>query len=268
VKRAGLPGWAIAIAVLSLGAVAAPILALLARADWRTLPATLATPVAWQALGLTALTASAATAACLVFGVPTALVLSRCPPGLARWLRAGCLIPLVLPPMVSGVALLSWLGRRGLAGQVLELAGIRLPFTTVGVVIAQTFVAWPFLVVGVEAALRAGAGDHERVGASLGAGPTRVFFTVTWPRLLPGLRAGVVLCFARAVGEFGATALFAGNLPGVTQTMSLAIYSAFNGGAQAQQVAIGLSVVLVVLAVGLLAASGRLRVGGGAWAQL
>jgi len=258
VKKTGLPPWVFAIAGLSLIFVAGPVLALLIRADWHTLPSALASPIALQALGLTALTATTATVVCVILGVPTALFLSRCRPRTASILRAVGLIPLVLPPMVSGVALLYWLGRRGLAGQFLSLMGVSIPFTTVAVVIAQTFVAWPFLVVTVEAALRSSPPQLERVAGSLGASPSRVFWTITLPMLAPALRGGIVLCFARAVGEFGATALFAGNLPGRTQTMPLAIYTAFNGGTANQNVAVALSVVLVVVAVFLLAASGRM----------
>lgn len=258
-RHPGVPGWALAIAGLSLVFIAGPVVALLVRANWSTLPATLASPLALQALGLTALTAAVATLACVFLGVPTALLLSRCPDRIASILRAFGLIPLVLPPMVSGVALLYWLGRRGLAGQFLSLVGVSIPFTTLAVVIAQAFVAWPFLVVSVEGALRSGNGDLERTAASLGASPTRVFFTVTVPMLKPALRAGIVLCFARAVGEFGATALFAGNLPGRTQTMPLAIYTTFNGGMANQEVAVALSVVLVFAAVIMLVASGRMK---------
>ena len=256
-RRGVVPAWAYLLAALSLVFVAGPVVALLVRADWATLPATLTSLAARQALGLTAGTAVAATVLCLLLGVPTALLRSRCPPPWATLLRAIGLIPLVLPPMVSGVALLAWLGRQGLAGHALALMGVHIPFTTLAVVIAQTFVAWPFLVVTVEGALRTLPADCERVAASLGARPSRVFFTVTLPRLVPGLRAGVVLCFARAVGEFGATALFAGNLPGRTQTLPLAIYTAFNSGAAGQDLAVGLSVLLVLVAVLLLAASGR-----------
>ncbi|MDR2975637.1 MAG: molybdate ABC transporter permease subunit [Propionibacteriaceae bacterium] len=257
-RRTGLPKWALVVALVSLSLVVGPVVALLIGADWRTIPTALASPVARQALVLTVTTSSLATLACVVTGVPTALVLSRCPPRLAGLARAIGLIPLVLPPMVSGLALLSWLGRHGLAGQVLDTLGLRIPFTTVAVVIAQTFVAWPFLVVAVEASLRVGGREVERVAASLGATPSRVFWTITWPLIRPGLRGGVVLCFARAVGEFGATALFAGNLPGRTQTMPLAIYASFNGTGADHNLAVGLAVILVGLSVLLLALSGSI----------
>ncbi len=257
-RKAGLPAWAVVLAAVSLVFVAGPVLALLIRADWPTVPGALATDQARQALGLTGLTAVISTLCCVILGVPAALVLSRCSPFLAGLMRAIGLIPLVLPPMVSGVVLLYWLGRRGLAGQFLQIFGLSLPYTTLAVIIAQTFVALPFLIVAVEGALRSGDGQLERVAASLGASPTRVFWTVTWPVMWPSLRGGMVLCFARAVGEFGATALFAGSRPGVTQTMPLAIYTAFNSGLADGDVAIALSVVLVAGAVILLAASGRL----------
>jgi molybdate transport system permease protein len=246
------------LALVGLVFVVGPVAALLVQADWPRLPAALATPAALSALGLTLVTALVSTAACVLLGLPAALALARCPPRAATWLRAVGLAPLVLPPMVSGVALLYWLGRRGLLGRVLALGGITLPFTTAAVVVAQTFVALPFLVVSAEGALRAVGDGYARAAASLGAAPSRVFATVTWPLLAPALRGGVVLCFARALGEFGATALFAGNLPGHTQTMPLAIYTAFNGGGVGQDVAVALSVVLIAVSIALLAGSGAL----------
>ena len=254
-----VPRWAVVIAIAGLVFVAGPIAGLLTRVDWTGLPGLVVSPAALQALGLTVGTALAATALCVVLGVPTALVLSAWRSRLAGVVRAVGLLPIVMPPMVSGVALVSWLGENGLAGRALSLLGIALPYTTIAVVIAQTFVAWPFLVVAVEAGLRARPGDQEQIAAALGASPTRVFFTVTLPGIAPVLRGGMILCFARAVGEFGATALFAGDVPGRTQTMSLAIYAAYNAGGTGQALGIGLSVVLVGLAVVLLAAAGQIR---------
>jgi len=253
----GLPRWALVLAGVGLLVIAGPMLALVLRAPWATLPSLLVSHTALSALGLSLATALAATIGCLIIGLPTALVLARTNSRLGGVLRAVFLVPLVLPPMVSGLALLLLLGRRGLAGQPLAaLTGVTLPFTTTAVVIAQTFVALPFLVVTAEGALRAAGQDYERTAASLGARPGRVLRTVTLPLLMPALRTGVVLCFARALGEFGATALFAGNLPGVTQTMPLAIYQAFNGAGVGQDVALAMSLLLVVVALLLLGVSG------------
>jgi len=239
--------------------VALPVFALLIRADWPHLGVDLASSGASSALRLSLVTALLATAACVVLGVPLALVLAR---GHGLWtalLRAVVLIPLVLPPLVGGLALLMLLGRRGLLGGPLaEATGFSLPFTTAAVVVAQTFVALPFLVISVEGALRGLDPGFARTAASLGASPSRVFWTVTAPLLRPALRAGIVLSFARALGEFGATALFAGNLPQTTQTMPLAIYSAFSGAGVSQGAATALAVLLVGCSLVLLVASGQL----------
>ncbi len=255
----GLPRWAPLLAAVGFLVIAAPVLALTWRAPWGDLPALLASPPALSALGLSLVTSLAATALCLVIGVPTALVLARANGPVAGVVRAIMLIPLVLPPMVSGLALLLLLGRRGLAGGPLAtFTGHTLPFTTVAVVVAQTFVALPFLIVSAESALRTKGQAYERAAASLGAKPGHVLRTVTLPLLLPALRSGTVLCFARALGEFGATAMFAGNLPGTTQTLPLAIYTAFNGSGVGQDVAIALSLVLVFVSLVLLVASGTI----------
>ncbi len=167
-------------------------------------------------------------------------------------LRTLATLPLVLPPLVGGIALLALLGRNGLLGATFSLAGIRIPFTTTAVVIAQTFVALPFLVISVEGALRSVGTRYETVAAGLGAGRFTVFRRVTLPLAAPGLLAGTVLCFARALGEFGATALFAGNAAGTTRTMPLAIYTAFNGAGVSEDTAIALSLMLILVAVAVL----------------
>lgn len=255
----GLPRWALPVAAFGLLVVAAPVLALAWRAPWGGLGPLLGSGPALSALGLSMVTALAATAICLVIGVPVALALARTRGRLASTLRAVMLVPLVLPPMVSGLALLLLLGRRGVLGEPLAaLTGYTLPFTTPAVVVAQTFVALPFLVVSMEGALRSTGQAYELAAASLGARPTYVLRTVTIPLIAPALRSGTALCFARALGEFGATALFAGNLPGVTQTMPLAIYTAFNGSGIGQDVAVALSLLLVVVALVLLALSGMM----------
>ena len=161
-------------------------------------------------------------------------------------------VPLVLPPMVGGIALLYLFGRTSWVGGVLGEFGIRVPFSTSAVVLAQTFVALPFLVLAVEGSLRSTGVGYEETAAGLGAGRWTILRRVTLPLAAPGLTAGVILCFARAIGEFGATALFAGNAPGVTQTMPLAIYTAFNGSGVSQGTAVALSLLLLVTAIAVL----------------
>jgi molybdate transport system permease protein len=238
---------------LGLALLVLPILGLITRADWPRVPAAITSPDAVAALALSLQTALAATALCLVVGVPLALVIARSTPRVAGLLRALTTLPLVMPPLVGGIALLYLLGRNGLVGGALYgAAGIRIPFTTAAVVIAQSFVALPFLVIAVEGALRSAGTRFETVGATLGAGRWTVFRRITLPLVAPGLVAGTVLCFARALGEFGATALFAGNAAGITRTMPLAIYTAFNGAGVTQDSAIALSLLLVVVAIGIL----------------
>ncbi len=251
-RDARIPVWLAVPAGLGVLLLLLPFIGLLVRLDWAGVPAAVTAPEALQALGLSLATATAATMLCVLLGVPLALVIARSPSWLAAVLRTLATLPLVLPPLVGGIALLSLLGRNGLLGGALDLLGVRIPFTTAAVVIAQTFVALPFLVISIEGTLRAVGTGHERVAASLGAGRFTVFRRVTLPLAAPGLVAGTVLCFARALGEFGATALFAGNAPGVTRTMPLAIYTAFNGAGVRQDTAIALSLMLILVAVGVL----------------
>ncbi|NIJ10305.1 molybdate transport system permease protein [Saccharomonospora amisosensis] len=234
-------------ASLALALVVLPVVGLLVRTDYANLPELLTSPSASNALRLSLLTAGLSTVACVVLGVPLAVVLARYRGRAVRVLRAVVLLPLVLPPVVGGLALLYLLGRNGFLGYLLDVtAGVRVPLTTAAVVVAQTFVAMPFLVVSLEGALR-GAGDrYERVAATLGAGPWTVFRRVTVPLLLPALGSGAVLSFARALGEFGATITFAGSLEGVTRTLPLEVYN------QAQtdvDSAVALALLLVVVAV-------------------
>ncbi len=212
-------------AVLGLIFLTLPLVGLLARTPWATLPRRLAEPAVLEALRLSVLTSSLATVVCLFFGVPLAWLLARVTfPG-RRLVRALITVPLVLPPVVGGIALLLALGRRGLVGQWLDTTfGITLPFTTAGVVIAESFVALPFLVIAVEGALRGADSRYEEAAATLGSTRWTTFTHVTLPLVAPGIAAGAVLCWARALGEFGATMTFAGNYPGITQTMPLAVY--------------------------------------------
>ncbi|WP_454114285.1 ABC transporter permease [Microbacterium maritypicum] len=239
-------------ALLGLALLVVPLGALVARVEWTTLGADITSPEALSALGLSLATALVATAMCLLLGVPLALLIARSGGRTASVLRAIVTVPLVLPPMVGGVALLFLFGRNGALGQLLLEFGVRIPFTTTAVVLAQTFVAMPFLVLALEGALRSTGVEYGRAAAALGAGRWRILGQVTLPLAAPGLVSGVVLCFARAVGEFGATALFAGNAPGVTQTMPLAIYTAFNGAGVSQGTAVALSLLLLVTAIAVL----------------
>lgn len=239
-------------ALLGLALLVLPLSALVLRVEWSTLWADITSPQALSALGLSLVTGLVATVVCILLGVPLALVIARSGRRGAALLRAIVTVPLVLPPMVGGVALLFLFGRTSWLGGVLDEWGIRVPFTTGAVVLAQAFVALPFLVLALEGALRSTGVGYEQAAAALGAGRWTILGRVTLPLAAPGLVAGIVLCFARAIGEFGATALFAGNAPGVTQTMPLAIYTAFNGAGVSRGTAVALSLLLLVTAVGVL----------------
>ena len=228
-----------------------PLLGLLVRAPWRGLPGILGDTEVLQALRLSLLAAGAATMISLALGVPLAWVLARSRHRGIALLRALVTLPLVLPPVVGGVALLLAFGRQGIIGRHLDAAtGITLPFTTAGVIVAETFVAMPFLVITVEGAFRASNRGYEEAASTLGASRLAVFTRVTLPLVGPSLLAGSVLCFARALGEFGATITFAGNFPGRTQTMPLAVYLALESDPEA---AIALSLVLLLVSVAVLA---------------
>ncbi|GIF37854.1 ABC transporter permease [Actinoplanes xinjiangensis] len=239
-------------AVLGLIFLVLPLVGLLARTPWSTLPARLAEPRVVEALRLSLLTSTMATVVCLILGVPLAWMLARASfPG-RRLVRALITVPLVLPPVVGGIALLLALGRRGLVGQWLDTTfGITLPFTTAGVVIAEAFVALPFLVISVEGALRGADSRYEEAAATLGSTRWTTFTHVTLPLVAPGIAAGAVLCWARALGEFGATITFAGNYPGITQTMPLAVYQTMESGDL--EGAVVLSLILLVVSVAILA---------------
>ncbi|WP_203135364.1 ABC transporter permease [Microbacterium sp. JZ31] len=239
-------------AVLALALLVVPLAGLIARADWPSLWTDVTSRESLDALGLSLVTGLIATAVCLVLGLPLAILIARARPGIAAVLRVLVTVPLVLPPMVGGVALLYLFGRSAPAGAWLAGWGLGLPFTTAAVVVAQVFVALPFLVLAVEGAVRAVGVEYERTAASLGAGRWATLWRITLPLAAPGLVAGLVLCFARAIGEFGATALFAGNNPGVTQTMPLAIYTAFNGSGVGEGPAVALSLLLLVTAIAVL----------------
>ena len=250
-RGSGIPPVLLAPAALALAFLVLPMLALVVRAPWRTLAAELAGPEVAPALRLSLVSATAATMICLILGVPLAWVLARATfPG-RRIVRAFVTVPLVLPPVVGGVALLLLLGRRGLIGQYLDAwFGVTLPFTTAAVVIAEAFVAMPFLVIAVEGSLRSADRRFEDAASTLGASRWMTFRRVTLPLIMPGVTAGAVLCFARALGEFGATITFAGSFPGVTRTMPISVYLALETNPPA---AIALSLVLLVVSVLVLA---------------
>ena len=229
-----------------------PLVGLLYRAPWETALSDLTTPEALTALRLSFVVSIAATALALLLGIPLAWIYARVAfPG-RNVVRALTTLPMILPPVVGGVALLFAFGRRGLIGQVLDtMFGIRLPFTTAGAILAATFVAMPFLVLTVEAGLRSMDRRYEDAARTLGAGRWLVFRRVTLPLIAPSVFAGAVLCWARALGEFGATITFAGNLPGTTQTLPLAVYIALE---TRPEVAIMLSLVLLAVSLAVLIA--------------
>ncbi|GAA3810901.1 molybdate ABC transporter permease subunit [Streptomyces phyllanthi] len=250
-RRSPVPLPLLLPALVGLAFLVLPLIALLVRTPWAGLPGRLTSPAVWQALQLSLLCATAATAVSLVVGVPLAWLLARVDfPGRGL-VRALVTLPLVLPPVVGGVALLMALGRNGVVGKWLDAwFGITLPFTTAGVVVAEAFVAMPFLVISVEGTLRAADPRYEEAATTLGASRFTAFRRVTLPLVAPGIAAGAVLAWARALGEFGATITFAGNFPGRTQTMPLAVYLALQSDPEA---AIALSLVLLAVSIAVLA---------------
>ena len=227
-----------------------PLAGLVARAPWDQVGPALIAPETATALGLSLFCSLSATAVALVLGIPLALLLARTSGTLRAVLRALTTLPMVLPPVVGGVALLLAFGRRGLVGAPLYGAfGIQIPFTTAAAVIAETFVAMPFLVIAVEAGLRALDPRYEEAARALGATGWWVFARVTLPLLRPAIFSGAVLCWARALGEFGATITFAGDLPGRTQTIPLAVYVALETRPEG---AIALSLILLAVSLAIL----------------
>ena len=244
-----LPVWAGGLGALALCFLVLPLAFMLGRVNWATLGTTLATPEARDALGLSLRTCLIALGVDLVLGVPAALVLSRSWRGV-RAARILVALPLSLPPVVAGIALLAAFGRRSTLGALLGGAGLDIAFTTTAVVIAQVFVSLPFLIVTLESALRAREQGLDEMASSLGASPTRVFWQITLPTVLPGLGRGAALALARCLGEFGATLTFAGSMQGVTRTMPLQIYLARESDAD---LALALGVVLLGVAAAVVA---------------
>lgn len=256
--RPGVPVWLVVPAGFAALLLLTPLLGLVPRVDWRQFIGLVTSESSLDALWLSLRTALAATLACIVLGVPLAVLLGRVEFRGRRLLRTLVLLPLVLPPVVGGIALLQVFGRRGLLGQYLDTwFGVQVAFTTLAVVMAQVFVSLPFLVISLEGALRSTDPGLEAVAATLGARPTRVFTHVMLPSVGPALASGAVLSFARALGEFGATLTFAGSLQGVTRTLPLDIYLQREVDPDA---AVALSLLLVVVAAAIVAAVfGRAR---------
>ena len=246
-----VPWLAVLIAFVGFAFIALPLIGLLLEVPWGSLRDDLTTPEATAALRLSVVCSLWATALAVLFGVPLAWVLARVSfPGRSI-VRALVLLPLVVPPVVGGVGLFYAFGRDGLVGQYLyDWFGIQLTFSTAGAVFAETFVAMPFLVITVEAALRSMDRRYEDAAATLGAQPLTVARRITLPLIAPGLVAGAALAWARALGEFGATITFAGNIQGRTQTTPLAVYLLLESK---PDVAIGLSIVLLAVCVAVLA---------------
>ena len=244
-----LPIWAGGLGALALCFLLLPLAFMLGRVNWATLGATLATDEASAALALSLRTCVMALGVDLLLGVPAALVLSRSWRGV-RAARILVALPLSLPPVVAGIALLAAFGRRSTLGALLSGAGLDIAFTTSAVVIAQVFVSLPFLIVTLESALRSREQGLDEMASSLGASPSRVFWQITLPTVLPGLGRGAALALARCLGEFGATLTFAGSMQGVTRTMPLQIYLARESDAA---LALALGVVLLGVAAAVVA---------------
>jgi molybdate transport system permease protein len=258
-RTARVPRWVYVPAAVGTIFVVLPLVAVAVKVDWPHFWSLITSSSSRTALLLSMKTAAASTVLCLLMGVPMALVLARGTGRAVRLLRPLILLPLVLPPVVGGIALLYAFGRLGLAGAYLDAAGISIAFTTTAVVLAQAFVSLPFLVIALEGAARTAGADYEVVAATLGARPSTVWWRVTLPLLLPGLMSGAVLAFARSLGEFGATLTFAGSREGVTRTLPLEIYLQRVNDPDA---AVALSLLLVAVAALVVLGLGARRLTG------
>jgi len=259
VTNPGLPRWMYVPASVGAAFVVLPLIAMAVRVDWTHFWPLITSSSSQAALLLSLRTATASTVLCLLLGVPMALTLAHGTGALTRLLRPMVLLPLVLPPVVGGIALLYAFGRLGLLGQYLDAAGMRIAFTTTAVVLAQTFVSLPFLVIALEGAARTSGSDYDVVAATLGARPSVVWWRVSLPLLTPGLISGSVLAFARSLGEFGATLTFAGSREGVTRTLPLEVYLQRESDPDA---AVALSILLVALAAVVVLSLGARRLTG------
>ena len=246
-RHAGIPRWIALPAACAVLFLLVPFIALLLRIDWVQFPHLFTQALGSQALALSLRTCLASTLACIIVGVPLALVCARARDvWWSRVLRSMVTLPMVLPPVVAGLALLITWGRRGLIGAYLQIFGINIAFTTIAVVMAQTFVSLPFFVSSLEGALRTRGFNEERVASGLGASPSRTLWSVTLPLMIPALVSSTALAFSRALGEFGATITFAGSLAGVTRTLPLEIYLQRE---ESTDMALMLSVILVFVAL-------------------
>ena len=246
-RHAGIPRWIALPASCAVLFLLVPFIALLIRIDWVQFPHLFTQALASQALALSLRTCLASTLACIIVGLPLALVCARArDTWWSRVLRSMVTLPMVLPPVVAGLALLITWGRRGLIGAYLQIFGINIAFTTVAVIMAQTFVSLPFFVSSLEGALRTRGFHEERVASGLGASPSRTLWSVTLPLMIPALVSSTALAFSRALGEFGATITFAGSLAGVTRTLPLEIYLQRE---ESTDMALMLSVILVFVAL-------------------
>ena len=246
-RHAGIPRWIALPASCAVLFLLVPFIALLIRIDWVQFPHLLTQALGSQALALSLRTCLASTLACIIVGLPLALVCARArDTWWSRLLRSMVTLPMVLPPVVAGLALLITWGRRGLIGAYLQIFGINIAFTTVAVIMAQTFVSLPFFVSSLEGALRTRGFNEERVASALGASPSRTLWSVTLPLMIPALVSSTALAFSRALGEFGATITFAGSLAGVTRTLPLEIYLQRE---ESTDMALMLSVILVFVAL-------------------
>ena len=246
-RYAGIPRWIALPAACAVLFLLVPFIVLLIRIDWVQFPHLFSQALSSQALALSLRTCIASTLACIIVGLPLALVCARArDTWWSRVLRSMVTLPMVLPPVVAGLALLITWGRRGLIGAYLQIFGINIAFTTVAVVMAQTFVSLPFFVSSLEGALRTRGFNEERVASGLGASPSRTLWSVTLPLMIPALVSSTALAFSRALGEFGATITFAGSLAGVTRTLPLEIYLQRE---ESTDMALMLSVILVFVAL-------------------
>lgn len=249
-----LPRWVLLPALLGGLFVLLPLVSMASRVQWESVGTLLTSEASLAALRLSLQTSALSAAACVLLGVPMSLLLARAEFRGLSLLRSLVLIPLVLPPVVGGIALLYTFGRQGLLGRHLEVLGLEIAFSTTAVVLAQTFVALPFLVLSLEGALRTAGTRYEVAAASLGARPSRVLLRVTLPLVMPALLSGTVLSFARALGEFGATITFAGSLQGTTRTLPLEIYLQRESDPEA---AVALSFLLMIVAILVIAVARR-----------
>lgn len=252
----GAPRWLWVGAILALAYLCLPLAGLLSQIPWTDVPSILTSREALAALGVSLRTVLASTVICVVVGVPLAVVMSRMTGRVGEVARILVTIPMVLPPVVAGLALLATFGRFTPVGGALDRLGVNVAFTSAAVVMAQVFVALPFLVLSLEGALRNSRTNHEQIAATLGASPTHILFRVTLPMMRPALASGTALATARCLGEFGATLTFAGSAEGVTRTIPLAIYLQREVDRDS---ALVLALLLLLLAVIVVALTARRR---------